>query len=217
MDPKACNYDPEAKKDDGSCNSPTIWYADLDGDGLGNLADTVSACTQPVGYVNNSDDQMDALVERKSMSLISKITATWCGPCGSWGWTLLEDIIAETSGEAVIMSVYSPTNSELNNTTAVDFGDDFGTQGYPSFCVNGKNRTEYSTTGGIFPDQTKTNVVATSDSMAASNALVSMAYQKSIDGTTLTLNTLTEFYANLTGEYYLGAYVIEDGVIEDQA
>ena len=115
------------------------------------------------------------------------------------------------------MSVYSPTNSELNNTTAVDFGDNFGTQGYPSFCVNGKNRTEYSTTGGIFTDQTKTNVVNASDSMAASNALVSMAYQKSIDGTTLTLNTLTEFYANLTGEYYLGAYVIEDGVIEDQA
>ncbi|MDY8137076.1 DUF6443 domain-containing protein [Aquimarina sp. 2201CG5-10] len=32
------------------------WYADTDGDGLGDLNDTVVQCTQPLGYVSNSDD-----------------------------------------------------------------------------------------------------------------------------------------------------------------
>ena len=34
-DATACNYDASATDDDGSCLSPTIWYLDLDGDGLG--------------------------------------------------------------------------------------------------------------------------------------------------------------------------------------
>ena len=32
------------------------WYADLDGDGLGDPADTLLACTQPMGYASTADD-----------------------------------------------------------------------------------------------------------------------------------------------------------------
>lgn len=33
-----------------------VWYPDTDGDGLGSVFGSVSQCTQPVGYVSNSDD-----------------------------------------------------------------------------------------------------------------------------------------------------------------
>ncbi len=39
---------------DGSGES--TWYADTDGDGLGDPAETLAACEQPEGYVANSDD-----------------------------------------------------------------------------------------------------------------------------------------------------------------
>ena len=217
IDPLACNYDPDAKKDDGSCQGKSIWYADVDGDGLGNPSDTTSSCTQPVGYVDNGDDLLDAVIEKKAMGLITKMTATWCGPCGSWGWTLFEDIISGVSNEALIMGVYSPASSELTNATAEQWGNDFNAQGWPSFCVNGKNRTEYSSTGGIFTSTTASNCINASDSTAGTNPLAAMTYQKIINGSTLTVNTATKFYANLSGQYYLGAYIVEDGVIADQS
>ena len=37
-----------------------VWYADKDGDGLGDPIDTKSSCSQPIGYVDNSDDCDDS-------------------------------------------------------------------------------------------------------------------------------------------------------------
>jgi len=52
---------------DNNCNSqidegvasPTTWYADVDGDGFGNLLDTVDACVAPTGYITDSSDCND--------------------------------------------------------------------------------------------------------------------------------------------------------------
>lgn len=55
-DAAACNYNPAANCDDASCTYPTLWYADTDGDGLGNPGAPLWACEQPEGYVVDSSD-----------------------------------------------------------------------------------------------------------------------------------------------------------------
>lgn len=40
-------------------SGPSTWYADADGDGLGDSSDSQSACTQPAGYVADSSDNCD--------------------------------------------------------------------------------------------------------------------------------------------------------------
>ncbi|WP_420574217.1 putative metal-binding motif-containing protein [Kordia sp.] len=44
--------------DDSSCTEQ-VWYQDLDGDGFGNINQTQMSCTQPTGYVTNSNDFND--------------------------------------------------------------------------------------------------------------------------------------------------------------
>lgn len=46
------------KDNENNCTE-TIWYADIDEDGLGDPANSLSACQQPSGYVDNSDDSDD--------------------------------------------------------------------------------------------------------------------------------------------------------------
>ena len=59
MDSGACNYDATAMIDDGGCTYTTTWYADADGDGLGDASTTQDACDQPTGYVSDSSDNCD--------------------------------------------------------------------------------------------------------------------------------------------------------------
>lgn len=63
----ACDAGPGSGKgevdtsDTASCEAPTTWYADADGDGFGAPTDTASACEAPQSYVTNSSDCDDAL------------------------------------------------------------------------------------------------------------------------------------------------------------
>ncbi len=51
--------------EDPDCDELT-WYADADGDGLGDAETSVMACEQPEGYVDNSDDDDDTQAEPTS-------------------------------------------------------------------------------------------------------------------------------------------------------
>ena len=181
-------------------------------------------CTDPVACnynekAKNDDGNCDyecIFEANKSMALVTKMTATWCGPCGGWGWTTNEEIIDELGGKAVVMSLYQP--SSLNNPTATEWIADFNTQGTPNWAVNGNNRTAYSPTGGIYTSTTKSNCVNASDSTYSASPEAQAIYGAfTTEGSSITVNTLTQFYGSPSGEYYLGAYIVENGVIADQS
>ena len=57
----ACNYDSNATEDDGSCISPSTWYFDTDGDGLGDSDGfSLTSCSNPSGefgtFADNNND-----------------------------------------------------------------------------------------------------------------------------------------------------------------
>ena len=59
-DNTACNYDANSNAN-ATCTYGATWYADTDGDGLGNASSSQVACTQPTGYVSDNSDLCDDL------------------------------------------------------------------------------------------------------------------------------------------------------------
>jgi hypothetical protein len=62
-DPTACNFDPLATEDDGSCFYESVWYEDSDGDGFGNPNVSIMECGQPSGYVADDTDCNDSDID----------------------------------------------------------------------------------------------------------------------------------------------------------
>jgi len=60
---------------DGSGES--TWYADTDGDGLGDANNSINACTQPDGFIDNSDDTDDTIACTGTIDI--------CGVCDGSG------------------------------------------------------------------------------------------------------------------------------------
>ncbi len=158
-------------------------------------------------------------VTEKNMGLYNKLTATWCGPCGQWGWTLNTDIMTLIDGNAVMMGTYASTSSDMYNATAGAFKTAFSpTSGWPDFCANGKQKTQFSGTGGIYTGPTKDSVVAEINRHVNAEVKVNSGYSSKIEGDTMIITTKVKFFKDMPvgSTYFLGAYVIEDGVMNTQ-
>lgn len=161
------------------------------------------------------------LPEKKNISLVHKITATWCGPCGGWGWVLADDLIKESRGKALYVSLFTSKDSsngnyEFYNNTAYDVSRPFFKGSYPDFGVNGIAHEDLNRPA-IFVDEMLANIMMEVDSFAATEPLASAASELVIDGNDLTVNAKVQFWLATEGEYYLAAYLIEDGALNLQS
>jgi hypothetical protein len=159
--------------------------------------------------------------EKKSIALINKLTATWCHPCGDWGWEMAHDLIAGSEGKGLFMGIYVEpdieNNDKFRNATADEFGQSFATPDYggvPDFGINGIG--EMDLPGATIP-QFKTALLHIIDSFSITIPVVSPANTMAISGTTITVNAKAQFWSAASGEYYLAAYLIEDGAMNTQA
>ncbi|MBS1783006.1 MAG: Omp28-related outer membrane protein [Bacteroidetes bacterium] len=151
---------------------------------------------------------------RKSMAIVQKCTATWCGPCGSWGWTLQEDVMADNmpanNPSAFVFALYGSSTSNYYNAAAGELTK-WG-QSFPNWGVNNINRTEFSPSGGIYTSTTRATIKRVVDSFALIDPVASTGFIYSITGNVITVNTKTQFWNAANGTFNLAVYVIEDSV-----
>lgn len=151
-------------------------------------------------------------VPETQMTLITKVAADWCPPCGGWGWDLFEEILEDNAEKAIIVAAHYSGN--LKTDAAVAFAANFGATSQPRFFVNETDMNANSGNGA--------SVRASVQTMVDNNATVSPIAQSGIQAiytpdNLATISINTKFFQAAEGEYYLGIYHIKKLTIAPQA
>jgi hypothetical protein len=162
-------------------------------------------------------------VREENRGMIGKITATWCGPCGSWGWTMSDEFISKYEDDAFYVGIFASSrtdggNNKFRDSTAYAWASMFGMSGFPSFSVNGVDKSLQNTSGnsvntaGITQD-----VTSAMEAYISSPVIAGTGYWYRKDGSEITVQIKTKFFEDVTGNYYVAAYLVEDGAMNVQA
>ena len=156
------------------------------------------------------------VIEEQNPLMVKK-TATWCNPCGTWGWDLFTDIWNARESQSVMLEMHNSSSSELHSSAATAFyGLHEPRSSTPVFYVNTVNEVYYTSGGGISPSATENNVLSAIDSTNGASPVANSGITYEVNGSTLDINTKVKFFQNATGEYYLGVYLAENNVSEIQ-
>jgi len=148
-------------------------------------------------------------VPEEQRLLITKITATWCPPCGSWGWIFFEELIEDNEDKAVLLALHH--SGQLNNTTATALGDNFNVFSQPRFHINNIDQ-------GVSPSNDDAKRLVFQDSVNAifASAPVVNAGIEILSSDQYTINVKTEFFQEAEGEYYVGVYSVANDLVNFQ-
>lgn len=157
-------------------------------------------------------------VPRNNTALINKLTATWCAPCGSWGWLMNEELAVLTGDKAIMISIYNSPTSLFFSQASVDLAENFGPyQSWPTFFVNGQNKN-VQISGGTSYTETKNTCVKTVNDFAELIPVANTGFETRFDDNEIIIVTKTVFFRTMdtNNEYYLAAYVVENNVMGEQ-
>jgi Outer membrane protein Omp28 len=146
-------------------------------------------------------------------SLISKIAATWCPPCGGWGWNFFHDLEEDNHEKALVIAVHH--SGDLVNSTATALTTNFGVVSQPRFILNNADQSASSSNAAA----KRTAIKEAVDANHATAPVANTGLQAILDMDTdiITVNTKTRFFQETEGEYAIGLYVVEDLVENFQA
>ena len=150
-------------------------------------------------------------VPEVQQSLITKVTATWCINCGTWGWAFFEDILADNGDKAIMWKAHY--SGDLQSPVANNLASNFNVSGQPRFILN-------NTDQGVSSGNSATKRTAVQETVNANAELAPLANTgiiATLDGNTISVQTKTRFFQEASGDYFLGLYIVEDGVIADQS
>ena len=139
-------------------------------------------------------------------TLLVEYTATWCSPCGSYGYDNFKDAYDKNPGKVVGISMHANDAVSSGFSYAQDAMEKNWSFNATPMCAI--NNIRHSASGL----QTEIDNAINSNPKAKAG----IGIEWSVSGTTITINTRTVFFQSLTGEYNLGIYLVENGVMAYQ-
>lgn len=146
----------------------------------------------------------EIIVPQTNRPLITKRTASWCTNCGTWGWSLFENLLSDNQSTALLIAAHY--SGEHQNSVAQEITSNFGAFGQPTFYFNSENQGANSSNGSTV----RSNIQEAVNTFNAATPVVQAGIDaKADDAYTINVEVKTEFFQQAEGDFYLGAYLIE--------
>ena len=142
-------------------------------------------------------------------TLITKISATWCPPCGGWGWDMFHDLISDNEEKATLIAVHHSGN--LLTPTSGALADNFMITGQPQFFMGNVNQGIFSSNGATKRTEIQQAVNEAAEQAPIVNTGINPGYYS--DDNLIQVFTKTEFFQDADANYYLGVYLVNDGYV----
>jgi hypothetical protein len=143
--------------------------------------------------------------------MLTKVTASWCPKCGTWGWEYMERAMQEHQDEILFAGAHY--SGDLRTSAASFLASNFQSIGQPVFFLNNEDQVVFSSNVDDRLEELKTAVADLLNEAPIANSGLTV----SSDGSKISVHTKTRFFQPSSGEYYLGVYVVENGVVNYQS
>lgn len=156
-----------------------------------------SSLTYNSEAVNDDGSCIFPVFEKKA--LVFKTTSQDCSYCGDWGVTYSTDLHNDFP-DMEIIDLHS--GDYFKSNVVSELVKDLGYSGTPHFFVGPEGMTNNYM---VISNRVRQELQKTPD--------VAIAITHRIGGNNMTIDVQTKKSSNLTGEYYLAVYILEDGQV----
>ncbi|MEZ4995557.1 MAG: T9SS type A sorting domain-containing protein [Saprospiraceae bacterium] len=162
-------------------------------------------------FVHLLTAQTEIPVPERQIPLLTKISASWCPYCGTWGWDLMEGLFEDNSYNSSVITVHY--SGDYKTDAGAKMTSNFGAVGQPQFFLNSEKLSVSGSTADSKRSEIKTAVAANAAmSPAVQSGLVAGTYEGQFN-----VLTNTKFFVPADGEYYLGLYLLQKEFVGPQA
>lgn len=150
-------------------------------------------------------------VVKENTALLQKFSGTRCGPCGSWGWEMSDELIAYGEGKALYMGTFSENfvAQGFITTEATTMDKKWGVTGYPTFSVNGKLELS-RTSSGVNTTQEKQMCKDDMDEFSSDLVTANTGVKYTVADGKMLISASVKFFEKAQGDYNVAFYIVED-------
>lgn len=157
--------------------------------------------------------------DQPALPTIFEITSTGCPGCGRWGKPTFSALAKEFGEKVIPIAVHIKYGDPFITSTSQSIGDNrYGSRYTPQIWVNDSNGVVLANGGGILDQESVSrmrNLIDQHDILAA-DTLAGVVADRSANKLTFKIGIRPNIVSN-TNEKYLSCYLIEDGLVYDQA
>ena len=145
-------------------------------------------------------------------TLVTKRSATWCPPCGGWGWTFFHDAIEQNPDKAFFFAAHY--SGDLISDAAQDITTNWGAIGQPRFFFNETDIAASSSSSSAKLAELKDMVDAAYTTTPLAGVGLEVFWD--MENEQILVNTNTKFFQDASGEFYTALYLVEDNLVNFQ-